>query len=85
MPSKFATHAFQVFTQNEIGYVSSSLKCKDCSRHKTIDGPQDREWIDTCNILGDVGLMIVNPEGHCRHYESKRVGCVPVFSQEPTA
>lgn len=83
MPSKFATHSFQAFAQNEIGYMPSSPKCKDCSRHKMIDGLQDREWLDTCNILGDVGLMIVKPEGCCRHHEPKRVGCVSAFEKEP--
>ena len=82
--AKFATHSFQIFAQNEIGYAPFLPKCKDCSRYKEIDGPIDQDWISTCDILGPLGLMIIHPEGRCRYHETKRVGCVPVFSKEPT-
>lgn len=82
MPSKFATHSFQVFAQNEAGYVPSAPRCKDCSRFEQVDDGFGG-YYNACNILGPVGLMKVNPEGCCRHHEPKRVECVPAFEKEP--
>lgn len=76
MQNKFASHSFQAFTKNEIGYVPTSPKCKNCSHFKEIDADTDRDWVKTCNLLGPIGLIIVDAEGRCDHFEMLRAHCV---------